>query len=54
MTEDEDRGDEALYQIFLESVGLRSFLINIEKKMIGGKNYAENHIGLCKQDAEKP
>lgn len=27
MTEDEDREDEALYQIFLESVGLRSFLL---------------------------
>jgi hypothetical protein len=34
--------------------GIEIILINIKKKMIGGKNYAENHIGLCKQDAEKP
>ena len=33
-------------------VGLRSFVL--KKNIMGGESHAENHIGLCKQDAEKP
>lgn len=46
-----ERGDETLYQIFLESVGLSLFVL---KRTYGGENNTENYISLYKQDVEKP